>query len=364
MTEVVEVTNNLLLPNNNQIHLDESPESLVNSNNNLSNPWDMLTAVVSRDKLRLEYGPEVFSNGCPVCKDLCCCSNKSVNCTRKFHCYRKCPATKIMNSKTCLPVSTASSPSASAMTMPSNNDGSNDETTSVEENSSNNSIIGQKQHRMNALLEACANLDEKPVDEEDVAQRKSNKRQKTMKSQDLILPVLAVDPSAAPATKTKKEKKNAASSATNTIQVPTNAMSMASYPMSFYGFPHTAMAAAGPYGMIPLVPAHMLSGYNLPAQYSKMAALDATEENEENPALMYGKGVPPLIPVFPYYMPQYAATAMHATKNSNIKSKSAPLTVPSVNGINLLAAVSSHYLTDEEENASKHVVATAEIPSN
>lgn len=38
------------------------------------------------DKLRLEYGPEVFSNGCPVCKDLCCCSNKSVNCTRKFHC--------------------------------------------------------------------------------------------------------------------------------------------------------------------------------------------------------------------------------------------------------------------------------------
>lgn len=48
MTEVVEVTNNLLLPTNNQIHLDESPESLVNSNNNLSNPWDMLTAVVSR----------------------------------------------------------------------------------------------------------------------------------------------------------------------------------------------------------------------------------------------------------------------------------------------------------------------------
>lgn len=38
------------------------------------------------DKLRLEYGQEVFINGCPVCKDLCCCSNKTVNCNRKFHC--------------------------------------------------------------------------------------------------------------------------------------------------------------------------------------------------------------------------------------------------------------------------------------
>jgi hypothetical protein len=46
------------------------------------------------DKLKVEYGNEVFLGGCPVCKDLCCCSNKTVNCSRKYHCYRKCPATK------------------------------------------------------------------------------------------------------------------------------------------------------------------------------------------------------------------------------------------------------------------------------
>ncbi len=33
-------------------------------------------------------------NGCPVCKDLCCCNSKSVYCHRKNHCYRKCPASK------------------------------------------------------------------------------------------------------------------------------------------------------------------------------------------------------------------------------------------------------------------------------
>ncbi len=46
------------------------------------------------EKLVVELGENIFEGGCPVCKDLCCCSNKSVTCERKNHCYRKCPATK------------------------------------------------------------------------------------------------------------------------------------------------------------------------------------------------------------------------------------------------------------------------------
>lgn len=46
------------------------------------------------DKMKEEYGINVFAGGCPVCKELCCCSNKTVFCHRKNHCYRKCPATK------------------------------------------------------------------------------------------------------------------------------------------------------------------------------------------------------------------------------------------------------------------------------
>ncbi len=46
------------------------------------------------EKLVVELGENIFDDGCPVCKDLCCCSNKSVTCERKNHCYRKCPATK------------------------------------------------------------------------------------------------------------------------------------------------------------------------------------------------------------------------------------------------------------------------------
>ena len=38
-----------------------------------------------------EYGADVFIDGCPVCKKLCCCSNKSSHCDRGNHCYRKCP---------------------------------------------------------------------------------------------------------------------------------------------------------------------------------------------------------------------------------------------------------------------------------
>ena len=42
-----------------------------------------------------EHGEITFQEGCPVCKELCCCGvNRSINCIRKFHCYKKCPAMK------------------------------------------------------------------------------------------------------------------------------------------------------------------------------------------------------------------------------------------------------------------------------
>ena len=44
--------------------------------------------------MREEHGQNVFDDGCPVCKELCCCANKTINCDRKNHCYRKCPASK------------------------------------------------------------------------------------------------------------------------------------------------------------------------------------------------------------------------------------------------------------------------------
>ena len=46
------------------------------------------------DKMKEEYGSSIFSNGCPVCKGMCCCHNKAKSCQRLNHCYRKCPATK------------------------------------------------------------------------------------------------------------------------------------------------------------------------------------------------------------------------------------------------------------------------------
>ena len=37
------------------------------------------------------HGENVFdSHGCPVCKKLCCCSDKNRNCQKKYHCYKKC----------------------------------------------------------------------------------------------------------------------------------------------------------------------------------------------------------------------------------------------------------------------------------
>lgn len=47
------------------------------------------------EKMREEHGSQIFQQGCPVCKEVCCCGkNRSRHCTRKFHCYKKCPSTK------------------------------------------------------------------------------------------------------------------------------------------------------------------------------------------------------------------------------------------------------------------------------
>jgi hypothetical protein len=50
------------------------------------------------EKMVKEYGPNIFKEGCPVCLELCCCSNKSYSCSRVNHCYRKCPASKVKSS--------------------------------------------------------------------------------------------------------------------------------------------------------------------------------------------------------------------------------------------------------------------------
>ncbi|ETM42308.1 hypothetical protein L914_12022 [Phytophthora nicotianae] len=47
------------------------------------------------EKMVEEHGEHIFEGGCPVCKELCCCGkNRTTRCTRKFHCYKKCPSTK------------------------------------------------------------------------------------------------------------------------------------------------------------------------------------------------------------------------------------------------------------------------------
>ncbi|GMF32991.1 unnamed protein product [Phytophthora lilii] len=47
------------------------------------------------EKMIEEHGDRIFENGCPVCKELCCCGkNRTTQCSRKFHCYKKCPSTK------------------------------------------------------------------------------------------------------------------------------------------------------------------------------------------------------------------------------------------------------------------------------
>jgi hypothetical protein len=43
--------------------------------------------------IEVEYGQESFLGGCIVCKQLCCCANRSLQCQKHKHCYKKCPTT-------------------------------------------------------------------------------------------------------------------------------------------------------------------------------------------------------------------------------------------------------------------------------
>ena len=45
------------------------------------------------DKMEQEHGKSTFVKGCPVCKSFCCCADKSENCKKIHHCYKKCPTT-------------------------------------------------------------------------------------------------------------------------------------------------------------------------------------------------------------------------------------------------------------------------------
>ena len=47
------------------------------------------------EKMFEEHGADAFKKGCVVCREICCCGiNRSEQCTRKFHCYKKCPTMK------------------------------------------------------------------------------------------------------------------------------------------------------------------------------------------------------------------------------------------------------------------------------
>lgn len=47
-------------------------------------------------KMTSQFGDTIFTNGCPVCKHLCCCSSRNdnlqhnVTCDYTYHCYKKC----------------------------------------------------------------------------------------------------------------------------------------------------------------------------------------------------------------------------------------------------------------------------------
>ena len=48
------------------------------------------------ERMKVFYGEDGFSEGCPMCKRLCCCgANRSEFCQREVHCYKKCPAAKL-----------------------------------------------------------------------------------------------------------------------------------------------------------------------------------------------------------------------------------------------------------------------------
>jgi len=48
------------------------------------------------ERLREEHGDNVFIDGCPFCKKLCCCgAEKGSTCIRKNHCYKRCPTSLV-----------------------------------------------------------------------------------------------------------------------------------------------------------------------------------------------------------------------------------------------------------------------------
>lgn len=51
-------------------------------------------------KMAVMFKKEAFNaHSCPVCALRCCCSNKSHECTNKYHCYRKCPVSRLNRRK-------------------------------------------------------------------------------------------------------------------------------------------------------------------------------------------------------------------------------------------------------------------------
>ena len=52
-------------------------------------------------QLMITLSPYIYiSIYSPKCKEMCCCGkNRSNNCDHKYHCYRKCPATKSFSLK-------------------------------------------------------------------------------------------------------------------------------------------------------------------------------------------------------------------------------------------------------------------------
>jgi hypothetical protein len=51
-------------------------------------------------KMAVMFKKEEFNaHSCPVCARRCCCSNKSYECMNKFHCYRKCPVSRLNRRK-------------------------------------------------------------------------------------------------------------------------------------------------------------------------------------------------------------------------------------------------------------------------
>lgn len=115
------------------------------------------------DKLKIEYGCDVFAIGCPVCQELCCCTKKSVTCTRQYHCYRKCPATKSNPKLYCQEISkSCGSPKSVVKQVDSSAESSDNEST--QRNSHSKYLTPEVRHHVE--------------DREEQEEERENKRQK------------------------------------------------------------------------------------------------------------------------------------------------------------------------------------------